>query len=229
MESILSNVSDVINNSPGLAYLFVFLGGLLSASSPCVLAIIPLVIGFVGGFSEGNRKKAILYSLVFALGLSITFTILGAIASLVGGLFGDVGKFWYYLAAAVAVIMGLYLIGVLNFRLPQPVTLKTKHKGVVGAFLLGLLFGAVSSPCATPVLAVIVAFVATKAKIVYGTSLLFVYALGHCALIILAGVFTGFVESYAKSKGVSNFSAITKKISGVLILLAGIYILYINV
>lgn len=229
MESILSNVADVINNSPGLAYLFVFLGGLVSASSPCVLAIIPLVIGFVGGYSEGNRKKAILYSLVFALGLSITFTILGAIASLVGGLFGDVGKFWYYLAAGVAVIMGLYLIGVLNFRLPQPVTLKTKHKGVVGAFLLGLLFGAVSSPCATPVLAVIVAFVATKAKIVYGTSLLFVYALGHCALIILAGVFTGFVENYAKSKGVSNFSAITKKISGVLILLAGLYILYINV
>ena len=228
MESILSNVADVINNSPGLAYLFVFLGGLVSASSPCVLAIIPLVIGFIGGYSEGNKKKAILYSLIFALGLSITFTILGAMASLLGGLFGDVGKFWYYLAAGVAVIMGLYLIGVLNFRLPQPVTLKTKHKGVIGAFLLGLLFGAVSSPCATPVLAVILAFVATKAKIVYGTSLLFVYAIGHCALIILAGVFTGFVESYVKSKGVSNFSAITKKISGVLILLAGLYILYIN-
>jgi len=229
MESILANVSDVINNSPGLAYLFVFLGGLLSASSPCVLAIIPLVIGFVGGYSEGNRKKAILYSLVFALGLSLTFTILGAIASLLGGLFGDVGRFWYYLAAGVAVIMGLYLIGVLNFRLPQPVGLKTKHKGVMGAFFLGLLFGAVSSPCATPVLAVILAFVATKAKIVYGTSLLFVYAVGHCALIILAGVFTGFVESYAKSKGVSNFSAITKKISGALIILAGLYVLYINV
>jgi cytochrome c biogenesis protein CcdA len=229
MESILSNISDVINNSPGLAYFFVFLGGLISASSPCVLAIIPLVIGFVGGYSEGNKKKAIVYSLVFALGLSITFTVLGAIASLVGGLFGDVGKFWYYFAAGVAVIMGLYLIGVLNFRIPQPVTLKTKHKGVVGAFLLGLLFGAVSSPCATPVLAVIVAFVATKAKIVYGTSLLFVYAIGHCALIILAGVFTGFVENYAKSKGVSNFSAITKKISGFLIVLAGLYILYLNV
>jgi len=229
MESILSNISDVINNSPGLAYLFVFLGGLVSASSPCVLAIIPLVIGFVGGYSEGNKKKAIMYSLVFALGLSITFTILGAIASLVGGLFGDVGRFWYYLAASVAVIMGLYLIGVLNFRLPQPVTLKTKHKGVIGAFLLGLLFGAVSSPCATPVLAVILAFVATKAKIVYGTSLLFVYAIGYCALIILAGVFTGFVENYAKSKGVSNFSAVTKKVSGVLIFLAGLYILYMNV
>jgi cytochrome c-type biogenesis protein len=229
MESILANVSDVINNSPGLAYLAVFVAGLISASSPCVLAIIPLVIGFVGGYSEGNRKKAVVYAVVFALGLSITFTILGGIASLVGGLFGDVGKFWYYLAAAVAIIMGLYLVGLLRFKIPQPVTLKTKHKGVIGAFLLGLLFGAVSSPCATPVLAVILAFVATKAKVVYGMSLLFVYAVGHCALIILAGIFTGFVESYAKSKGVSNFSSLTKKISGVLLFLAGLYILYINV
>jgi len=229
MESILSNVSDIINNSPGLAYLAVFVAGLISASSPCVLAIIPLVIGFVGGYSQGDKKKAVLYAIVFALGLSITFTILGGIASLVGGLFGDVGKFWYYLAAAVAMIMGLYLVGLLRFKIPQPVQLKTKHKGVIGAFLLGLLFGAVSSPCATPVLAVILAFVATKAKVVYGMSLLFVYAVGHCALIILAGVFTGFVESYAKSKGVSNFSSLTKKISGVLIFLAGLYILYINI
>jgi cytochrome c biogenesis protein CcdA len=229
MESILSNISDVINNSPGLAYLLVFLGGLISASSPCVLAIIPLVIGFVGGYSEGSKRKAVTYAVVFALGLSITFTILGAIASLMGRLFGDVGKFWYYLAAGVAIIMGLYLIGVLRFKLPQPVALKTKHKGVLGAFLLGLLFGAVSSPCATPVLAVILAFVAAKGRIIYGISLLFVYAIGHCALIVLAGVFTGFVESYAKSKGVSNFSALTKKISGALIFLAGLYILYINI
>jgi len=229
MESIISNIADVINNSPGLAYLFVFLGGLLSASSPCVLAIIPLVIGFVGGYSEGNKKKAVVYALVFALGLSITFTILGAIASLVGGLFGDVGKFWYYLAAAVAIIMGLYLMGIIHFKLPQPVTLKSKHKGILGAFLLGLLFGAVSSPCATPVLAVILAFVATKGRIAYGTSLLFVYAIGHCTLIVIAGIFTGFVESYAKSKGVSNFSSLTKKISGILICLAGLYILYINI
>jgi cytochrome c-type biogenesis protein len=229
MESILSNVADVISNSPGLAYLFVFLGGLLSASSPCVLAIIPLVIGYVGGYSEGNRKRAAVYALVFALGLSITFTLLGAVASLIGGLFGDVGKFWYYLAGAVAIIMGLYLMGIIRFRLPQPVALKSKHQGILGAFLLGLLFGAVSSPCATPILAVILAFVATKAKVVYGTSLLFVYAVGHCALIILAGIFTGFVESYVKSKGVRNFSGLTKKISGILICLAGLYVLYLNI
>jgi len=87
----------------------------------------------------------------------------------------------------------------------------------------------VSSPCATPVLAVILAFVATKARIIYGTSLLFVYAIGHCALIVLAGIFTGFVESYAQSKGVRNFSSVTKRISGVLIFLVGLYVLFVNI
>ena len=211
-----------------MAYILIFLGGILSASSPCVLAIIPLVIGFVGGYSEGDKKKALLYSLTFALGLSITFTILGAIASLLGRLFGDVGKLWYYLAAGVALVMGLYLLGVIKIPFPKTVEMKTKHKGILGAFLLGLLFGMVSSPCATPVLAVILALVATKAKIVYGISLLFVYALGHCALIILAGVSTGFVESFAKSKGITNFSNVAKKISGLLIIFAGFYILWIN-
>ncbi len=228
MESILSNISDVINNSPGLAYLFVFLGGLISASSPCVLAIIPLVIGFVGGYSQGNKKKALLYSLTFALGLSITFTILGATASLVGRLFGDVSKLWYYLVAGVALIMGLHLLGLIKISFPKTVDLRTKHKGILGAFLLGLLFGMVSSPCATPILAVILAFVATKARIMYGVSLLFVYALGHCALIIAAGISAGFVESFAQSRGITNFSNLAKKASGLLIILAGIYILWIS-
>jgi cytochrome c biogenesis protein CcdA len=182
----------------------------------------------VGGYSEGDKKKALLYSLTFALGLSITFTILGAIASLLGRLFGDVGKLWYYLAAGVALVMGLYLLGVIKIPFPKTVEMKTKHKGILGAFLLGLLFGMVSSPCATPVLAVILALVATKAKIVYGISLLFVYALGHCALIILAGVSTGFVESFAQSRGITNFSNTAKKISGLLIIFAGFYILWIN-
>jgi len=228
IENLLANIADIINNSPGLAFLGVFFAGILSALSPCVLAIIPLVIGFVGGYSEGNKKKALFYSLVFALGLALTFTGLGAFASLAGKLFGDVGKVWFYIAAGIAIIMGLYLIGILNFKLPQGANLKTNRKGILGAFLLGLLFGAVSSPCATPVLVAILAFVATKAKIFYGISLLFVYALGHCALIILAGVFTGFVESFVASKGVKNFSTITKKVSGAIIILVGLYILFIN-
>lgn len=102
------------------------------------------------------------------------------------------------------------------------------QRGSEGVFL-GMLFGAVSSPCAIPVLAGTSAFIATKAKVVYGTSLLFFYAVGHRVLIVLAGIFAGFMENYVKSKGVSNFSNLTKIFSGILICLAGIYILYTNV
>jgi cytochrome c biogenesis protein CcdA len=104
-----------------------------------------------------------------------------------------------------------------------------KKRGALGAFLLGLLFGVVSSPCATPVLVVILAFVATKGEVLYGTILLFVYAIGHCALIISAGGVTGFVESFIQGKKVANFSLWAKRISGILITLAGFYLLYINV
>jgi cytochrome c-type biogenesis protein len=93
---------------------------------------------------------------------------------------------------------------------------------------MGLLFGLASTPCATPVLVVILAYVATKGQILYGTLLLFVYAIAHCALIVLAGVVTGFVESFAKSRGASGFSIYAKRISGLLIILVGAYVFYAN-
>ncbi|MFH0809036.1 MAG: cytochrome c biogenesis protein CcdA [Pseudomonadota bacterium] len=224
----LGNTAQFIQNQPLLAYLAVFVGGIVSSSSPCVLVTIPLVIGFVGGYSEGDRRKAFLFSAVFIVGLSLTFTALGAIAGILGTLFGDVGKGWYFLAAGVAVLVGLQLMGVFNFQLPVPRNLQPKRRGLIGALLLGLLFGAVSSPCATPVLAAILAFVATQGSIAYGASLLFAYALGHCVLILAAGTFTGFAESYLASRGVANFSAWMKKVSGALILGAGGYVAYVT-
>ncbi len=109
METFLNYLSQSLSENPFLAYLGVFLGGILSSSSPCVLATIPLVIGYVGGYSEGDRRKAFLYSLTFILGLSITFTILGAIASLVGGLFGVISRTWYFIVGGIAVVIGLHL------------------------------------------------------------------------------------------------------------------------
>ncbi len=224
----LSQTAQFIQGQPLVAYLAVFLGGIVSSSSPCVLVTIPLVIGFVGGYAEGDKRRAFLFSLVFILGLSLTFTALGAIAGLVGTLFGDVGKGWYYLAAAVAVLVGLQLMGAVSLQLPVPRLVQPKRRGLIGALLLGLLFGAVSSPCATPVLAAILAFVATQGSLAYGASLLFVYALGHCVLILAAGTFTGFAESYLASRGVANFSAWMKKVSGALILGAGGYVAYLT-
>ncbi len=229
METLLNHLSHSLTENPLLAYLGVFLGGILSSSSPCVLATIPLVIGYVGGYSEGDRRKAFLYSLTFIIGLSITFTVLGAIASLVGGLFGVISRTWYFIIGGIAVAIGLNLIGLFEWNIPIPVHLQPKQRGILGAFLLGLFFGIISSPCATPVLALILTFVATRGEVAYGTSLLFIYALGHCALIFLAGTAAGFAESFIKSKGISNITTWGKRIGGFIVVFAGFYLFYLGV
>lgn len=229
METFLSYLSQSLSENPFLAYLGVFIGGILSSSSPCVLATIPLVIGYVGGYSEGDRRKALVYSLTFILGLSITFTALGAIASFLGGFFGLFSRTWYFIAGGIAVVIGLHLIGIFEWNLPVPVHLQPKRRGILGALLLGIFFGIISSPCATPVLALILTFVASKGEVVYGTSLLFVYALGHCALIFLAGTATGFAENFIKSKGILNITTWGKRIGGSIVVLVGIYLFYLGI
>jgi cytochrome c-type biogenesis protein len=229
METLLDHLSQLLSGNPFLAYLGVFVGGILSSSSPCVLATIPLVIGYVGGYSGGDRRKAVLYSLTFILGLSIMFTILGAIASFIGGLFGVVGRTWYFIVGGIAIAIGLQLIGLYEWNLPVPVPFQPKQRGIWGAFFLGVIFGIVSSPCATPVLVLILTFVASKGEILYGTSLLFVYAIAHCALIFLAGTAAGFAESFIKSKGISNITILGKKVGGLIVVLVGIYMFYLGI
>ncbi len=223
MESLLSNIQAIVQNQHGLAFIAVFIGGLISAASPCVLAAIPLIIGYVGGYSEGSKKKAAIFSLIFVLGLSITFTLLGAAASVMGQLLGFMGRWLYIGLATVAVLMGLQLMGIIALSLPFQKTKTVKTKGLWGALFLGLLTGTVSSPCATPVLAVILAYVSTQGDILYGGELLFVYALGHCALIFIAGLSIGFTESLVRSRGVKNFSLYSKRFSGAILIAVGIY------
>ena len=228
MDALLNNIQHIIQNQQGMAFLAVFVAGLVSAASPCVLAAIPLIIGYVGGYSEGDKKKAALYSLVFILGLSITFTLLGVAASAMGGFLGFMGRWLYVGLAVIAVAMGLQLMGIISIPLPFQKTRTVKSKGLWGAFFLGLLTGTVSSPCATPVLAVILAYVSARGDILYGGSLLFAYAVGHCALIFVAGLSVGLTESIVSSKGIKNFSLYSKKFSGAVLTLAGLYIGIVN-
>lgn len=223
MEALLKDIQSVIQNQHGVAFLAVFIGGIISAASPCVLAAIPLIIGYVGGYSEGNRKKSVLYSLVFIIGLSVTFTLLGVAASAMGEALSFLGKWLYLGLGAIAALMGLQLFGLVSIPLPLQKTKAIKTKGLMGAFLLGLITGTVSSPCATPVLAVILAYVSAKGNLLYGGTLLFIYAIGHCALIFLAGLSMGLTESVISSKKMIGFSAISKKISGAVLVSAGIY------
>lgn len=226
MENLLGNVSQLIQHNPWLAVIAVFIGGITTASNPCVLAMIPLMMGVVAGFRETTGlKKSLVFSLLFIAGLSITFTVLGLISGLMGRMFGDVGRFWKYLVAAVCLVMGIHLFGLfkLNFRTPE--FLKLPKGGNIGAFLLGLLFGVVSTPCAVPILAVLLAYVASKGNILYGGLLLFIYALGHSLLILIAGTSMGAAKRLIESKGVRKANLILQKAAGIIIILVGVYFL----
>ena len=227
MEGLLSNIGELIQNQGWLAFPACFLGGVISSASPCVLAMIPLVIGYVGGYSEGSQKRAIQYSVVFTIGLTITFTVLGVIAGAMGRLFGDVGGFWYYILPPVAILLGLYLLfsDKLNLNIGISQRFLPKRKALFGALLMGLFFGIVASPCATPVLAVILTFAVAKQEIVYSGGLLLAYALGHWVLVLGAGISAGFAQRVLESRGISNFSAYSKKAGGVILIGVGIYLL----
>ena len=224
MENLLAGIGEFIQNQSWVAFPACFLGGIVSSASPCVLAMIPLVIGYVGGYSEGSHKKAIQYSIVFTLGLTITFTVLGIIAGAMGRLFGDVGGFWYYVLPPVAILLGLQLLGVFNLNIGLPQRFVPKRKALFGALLMGFFFGIVASPCATPVLAVILTFAATRENIVFSGGLLLAYALGHWVLVLGAGISAGLAQRVLSSRGISNFSTYYKKAAGVILIGVGIYL-----
>ncbi|TFG46794.1 MAG: cytochrome c biogenesis protein CcdA, partial [Candidatus Brocadiia bacterium] len=78
--NFIDNIEQIVAAYPVIAFGAVFLAGIVSSASPCVLATIPLVVGYVGGYADGDRKKAFFYSIAFILGLSLTFTAFGAAA-----------------------------------------------------------------------------------------------------------------------------------------------------
>lgn len=211
-----------------LGYLLVFFGGIITSIGPCNVAMIPLIIGYIGGSQKVEKKKAFSISLVFAVGLAVTFVALGLIASLLGGLIGGSTRIWYYVVAAVCILIGLQMLQVINIPTPGWFTgmrEKVNPKGLLGAFLLGLVSGLVASQCATPVLGAILTYVmAQKASMVYGAVLLFVYALGRGVPIVLAGTFTGVLKNF---RAFGEWAETAEKIAGVIIILVGLYFIWI--
>lgn len=223
--ALSETLGQVMQTRPLLAYGASYLGGVIATASPCILCSIPLIIGFVGGYAGGNKKQAFLYSLTFVVGLALVMSALGAIAALMGTLFGQVGAYWYFLVAVILMVMGLHLAGVINLNLGGPSQkFLPRRTGLVGALILGMLFGLVLSPCASPVLAVILTLAAVQGKVAYGSSLLFAYALGQGTLVILAGTFTGVINGFLQSRG-ARVGTVLQQAAGGLIFFAGAYIL----
>lgn len=228
LENLLGNISQIIQTNHWLAPLAAFLGGLLTASNPCVLVMVPLMIGFITGNEQTvGIRKSLIFSGLFVLGLSITFTILGIIAALGGKLFGDVGSYWKYIVAFIALAMGVHLLGFLQFGFSIPVNTKFLGKGKLSSLALGMLFGIVSAPCAVPILALLLTYIAARgSSLFYGGILLLFYALGHCLLILIAGTSMGAAKTLIESKGAQKVNSILRKVSGVLVILVGLYFLF---
>jgi cytochrome c biogenesis protein CcdA len=223
---MFEQVPDLIATYPLIAFGLVFAAGVVSSASPCALATVPLVVGYVGGHAGDNKRRAFFYSLAFVLGLATTFTALGAAAALLGQLMVTLGGPWYIALGLLAALMGLLLLGWVQLRMPSGFHWQPKVAGPLGALLLGAVFGIVSSPCATPVLVALLGLVATQGKVAYGIALLFAYALGHCVLMLAAGTFTGLVQAWAQSRGLMAFSQRLKQALGVLLVAAGGYLLW---
>jgi cytochrome c biogenesis protein CcdA len=219
-------LGQVLQTRPVLAYGASYLGGVIATASPCILASVPLVIGFVGGYAGGDRKQAFMYSLTFVVGLSIVMATLGAMAALMGTMFGDVGTYWYFIVGVILMVMGLQLAGIIKLNLGgNTQKFLPQRTGLIGALILGMLFGLVLSPCASPVLAVILTLAAVQGHVAYGSTLLFAYALGQGSLILLAGTFTGLINNFLQSRG-AKAGAVLQQVAGCLLFFAGAYIFF---
>jgi len=211
-----------------LGYFLVFLGGVLTSIGPCNVAMIPLIVGVIGGNAQISRRRAFGISFTFAVGLAVTFVFLGVIAALIGGFIGGSSRFWYYLVAAVCFFIGLQMLGVFQINLPDwfgGLREKVTARGLTGALLLGLVSGLVASQCATPVLAAILTYVmAEKTGLLYGAVLLFIYAMGRGVPIVLAGTFTGALKSL---NAIAPYASVLEKIAGLIVVGVGLYFLYI--
>ena len=227
MDSVLFHLASTISHETWLAPLLAFLAGVLVSFTPCSLSTVPLIIGYVGGYQEEDSKKAFRMSLLFALGMTITFTILGITSSLLGKIFFRIGSGWFLILGALMILMALQTFEV--FTLIKPTYLQTKNqkKGYLGAFVTGILAGFFSSPCATPVLVAILAFV-SNSSIWWGALLLLLYAIGNSILVIIVGTFMGIATKITKSKQYGKVSSIIKYLLGTVILILGLYLLYLG-
>lgn len=230
LDGFAGNIGHFIHANPWLALVAVFVAGGLTASNPCVLAMIPLMMSFVASANDTKPSvlRAFSYSLVFVLGLAVTFTALGVFAALAGRLYGDVSHVWNWLVAVVCIVMGLHLAELVNVPIPAlGARVTPRTRGLVGALLLGLLFGLVSAPCAGPVLIVLLTYLAgAGASVTWGALLLLVYALGHSVLILAAGTSMGAARVLIENRNATRPLAILRRAAGAVIVLVGLYFGY---
>lgn len=229
MDQLFGILTRTVENSFGMALGASFAWGILSILlSPCHLASIPLIIGFIDGQGRMSSGRAFSISLLFACGILITIATIGLVTAAAGRMLGDIGPYGNYLVAGVFFLVGLYLMDVIPAPWSGPGQIGMKRKGWWMALVLGLIFGVAVGPCTFAYMAPIigVTFQIAATNISYGVLLLLMYGLGHCSVIVAAGTSAELVQRYMNWNENSRGAVILKRICGALVFLGGGYLIY---
>jgi len=229
MERLFITLTHAVEGTPLIAISAAAVWGILSVIlSPCHLASIPLIVGFIDQQGRTSTRRAFLTSTLFSAGILLTIGIIGVITAVMGRMLGDVGRYGNYFVAAVFFLVGLHLLDVIPAPWSGPGQIGMKRKGLFAAFILGLVFGIALGPCTfayvAPILGVTFQMAATN--IAYGIFLLLMYGIGHCSVIVFAGTFTEVIQYYLNWNERSRGAIILKKVCGVLVLTGGVYMIY---
>ena len=229
MQELFTQLTRAVEGAPYIAICAAFVWGVLSILlSPCHLTSIPLIVGFIDGQGRVSTKRAFLISSLFSVGILITIAGIGIITAGAGRMLGDVGRYGNYFVAVIFFLVGLYLLDVVSLPFSGMGQVGIKSKGVLAAFVIGLVFGIALGPCTFAYMAPMlgVAFKLASSNLLYAVILLTAYGLGHCSVIVLAGTCTELVQSYLNWNEKSKGAVILKRICGVFVLLGGVYLIY---
>lgn len=201
----------------------IFLAGLLTSLTPCMLSMLPITIGYIGGYEARTRLQAATQSTWFALGLATTLAALGILAASIGRVYGQIGVGLPIAVSVIAILMGLNLLEALPLQLPAWGSIEWVSKELpegVRSYLIGLTFGLVASPCSTPVLATLLAWISTTQDPILGSVLLLAYTAGYVAPLILAGTFTASIKKLLELR---RWSSWITPVSGALLVGFGVF------
>lgn len=229
MEQLFTQLSRAVEGAPAVALGASFVWGVLSiVLSPCHLASIPLIVGFISEQGSVTTRRAFWTSTLFAVGILITIAAIGAVTAAAGRMLGDVGRYGNYFVALIFFAMGLHLVGVISLPFSGPGPVGMKQKGLFAAFTLGLLFGVALGPCTFAYLAPMlgVTFKLAATRWLYGALLLLAYGVGHCAVIVAAGTSTERVQRFLNWNEQSKGLVVVKTVCGVLVMLGGVWLVY---
>lgn len=226
LDALFLTVHDWLDGGPLAAGLGAFLWGVVSVVfSPCHLASVPLIIGYVAGQNkiiEGRQAAG--YAAVFTMGLFITIALIGLVCSLLGRMLGDVGPWWAIPVGAVLVWVGLDMLGVVKCSLPGGSGLsRLKMRGMGGAFALGLCYGALSGACTFGFIAPILAIITIQGQVAAGVALILLFALGHCLPIALAGGSAATVRRLLENSAYVRGGLVFRQLAGALVGALGLY------